>query len=128
MYSILPVDSCHGTTIVTSDCTIVTSGHNSITRTTFIQTIVLPKKLATGSIHDYLFCYCHLVGILFEISEKLFQNLWCMPLKQTNIDSNHNMRNPTAIQVGNGYKKSHVGLSWCSDMVLSTLIHIEIYM
>ncbi len=31
------------------------------------QTIVLPRKLATGSIHDYLFCYCPLVGILFEV-------------------------------------------------------------
>ncbi len=31
------------------------------------QTIVLPRKLATGSIHDYFFCYCPLVGILFEV-------------------------------------------------------------
>ncbi len=31
------------------------------------QTIVLPRKLATGSIHDYPFCYCPLVGILFEV-------------------------------------------------------------
>ncbi len=31
------------------------------------QTIVLPRTLATGSIHDYLFCYCPLVGILFEV-------------------------------------------------------------
>ncbi len=31
------------------------------------QTIVLPPKLATWSIHDYLFCYCPLVGILFEV-------------------------------------------------------------
>ncbi len=31
------------------------------------QAIVLPRKLATGSIHDYLFCYCPLVGILFEV-------------------------------------------------------------
>ncbi len=31
------------------------------------QTIVLPRKLATGSIHDYLFCYCPLVGILFKV-------------------------------------------------------------
>ncbi len=33
----------------------------------FDKTIVLPRKLATGSIHDYLFCYCPLVGILFEV-------------------------------------------------------------
>ncbi len=31
------------------------------------QTIVLPRKLATGSIHDYLFCNCPLVGILFKV-------------------------------------------------------------
>ncbi len=31
------------------------------------QTIVLPRKLTTGSIHDYLFCYCPLVCILFEV-------------------------------------------------------------
>ncbi len=31
------------------------------------QTIVLPRKLATGSLHDYLFFYCPLVGILFEV-------------------------------------------------------------
>ncbi len=29
--------------------------------------IVLPRKLATGSIHDYLFCNCPLVDILFEV-------------------------------------------------------------
>ncbi len=31
------------------------------------QTIVLPRKLTTGGIHDYLVCYCPLVGILFEV-------------------------------------------------------------
>ncbi len=72
---ILPVDSCHGTTIVMSDCTIVTSGHHGSIRThhlyqiivQFDKIIVLPKKRATGSIHDYLFCYSPLVGILFEV-------------------------------------------------------------
>ncbi len=33
----------------------------------FDKTIVLPRKHATGSIHDYLFCYCPLLGILFEV-------------------------------------------------------------
>ncbi len=34
----------------------------------FDKTIVLPRKLAKGSIHDSLFCYCPLVGIiLFEV-------------------------------------------------------------
>ncbi len=31
------------------------------------QTIVLPRKLLTGNIHDYLLCYCPLVDILFEV-------------------------------------------------------------
>ncbi len=31
------VDSCYGTTIVTSDCTIVTSGHHGSIETTFIS-------------------------------------------------------------------------------------------
>ncbi len=29
--------------------------------------IVVPCQLSTGSKHDYLFCYCPLVGILFEV-------------------------------------------------------------
>ncbi len=33
----------------------------------FDKTVVLPRKLATGSIHDYMFCYCLLEGILFEV-------------------------------------------------------------
>ncbi len=33
----------------------------------FDKTMVLPRKPATGSIHDYLFCYCPLVGIPFEV-------------------------------------------------------------
>ncbi len=33
----------------------------------FDKTIVFPRNLATGSIYDYLFCYCPLVGILFEV-------------------------------------------------------------
>ncbi len=31
------------------------------------QTIVLSRNIATGNIYDYLFCYCPLVGILFEV-------------------------------------------------------------
>ncbi len=30
-------------------------------------TIVVPWQLSTGSKHDYLFCYCPLVRILFEV-------------------------------------------------------------
>ncbi len=60
-------------TIVTSDCTNVTLGYHRSIRTfisnnsTIWQIIVLPRKLATGSIHDYLFCYYPLVGIPFEV-------------------------------------------------------------
>ncbi len=51
-----------------SDSTIVASGqHLYQTIVQFDITIVLPRKLATGSIHDYLFSYCPLVGILFEV-------------------------------------------------------------
>ncbi len=32
----------------------------------FDKTIVLPL-LVIGSIYDYLFCYCPLVGIIFEV-------------------------------------------------------------
>ncbi len=48
---LLPVDSCHGTTIVTSDCTIVTSEqHLYQPIVQFDKTLVLPRKHATGSI------------------------------------------------------------------------------
>ncbi len=30
-------------------------------------TIVVSWQLTTGSIHDYIFCYCRLVGILFDV-------------------------------------------------------------
>ncbi len=66
-----------------SDCTIVMSGQHLYqtivqfdktivfetkkTKQKNKQTIVLPRKLATGNIHDYLVCYCPLVGILFEV-------------------------------------------------------------
>ncbi len=30
-------------------------------------TIVVPWQLSTGSKHDYLICYCPLVGILFKV-------------------------------------------------------------
>ncbi len=53
---------------MTSDCTIVTSEqHLYQTIVQFDETIVLPRKFATGNIHDYLFWYCPLVGILFEV-------------------------------------------------------------
>ncbi len=65
---LLLVDNCHGYTIVTSDSIIVTSEqHLYQTIVQFDKTIVLPRKLATGNIHDYLFCHCPLVGILFEV-------------------------------------------------------------
>ncbi len=42
---------------------------------------VLPRKLATGSIHDYLLCYCPLVGILFEVLRISFNYIY---LQSTN--------------------------------------------
>ncbi len=45
----------------------MTSGHMVASEQHLYQTIVLPRKLATGIIHDYLFCYYLLVGILFEV-------------------------------------------------------------
>ncbi len=60
--------SCHDTTIVTwlyfcdiSPLTMVALEQH------LYQTIVLPRKLGTGSTHDYLFCYCPLEGMLFEV-------------------------------------------------------------
>ncbi len=51
-----------------SDCTIVTSEqHLHQTIVQFDKTMILPRKRATGNIHDHLFCYCPLVGILFEV-------------------------------------------------------------
>ncbi len=50
-------DSCHGTTIVMSYCTIVVTivaleQHLYQTIVQFDKTIVLPRKFATGRIHD----------------------------------------------------------------------------
>ncbi len=42
------------------------------------QTIVLPRKLTTGSIYDYLFCYCLLVGILFEVLRIIVQRAFIL--------------------------------------------------
>ncbi len=53
---------------MTSDSTIVTSEqHLYQTIVQFDKTIVLSRKLATGNIHDYLFCYSPLVVILFAV-------------------------------------------------------------
>ncbi len=55
-------------TIVSSNCTIV--WYKCCSGVTIVQcdvTIVVRWQPSTGSIHDYLFCYCPLVGILFEV-------------------------------------------------------------
>ncbi len=39
----------------------------------FDKTKVLPRKLATGSIPDNIFCDCPIVGILFEVLRIDFQ-------------------------------------------------------
>ncbi len=36
--------------------------------------IVVPWQLSTGSKDDYLFCYCPLVGILFEVLRIILAN------------------------------------------------------
>ncbi len=37
----------------------------------FYNTIQLPRKLATGNIHDYLFYYFSLMGILSEVLKRI---------------------------------------------------------
>ncbi len=66
-----------------SYCNIVTSGHFYQTIEQFDKTIVFPRKLATGSIHDYRFCYCPLVGILFEVLRIAISVLYIPGLEQT---------------------------------------------
>ncbi len=48
---------------------LVSEQHLFQTIVQFDKTIGLSRKLATGSIHDYLFCYCPLVGIQFDYWE-----------------------------------------------------------
>ncbi len=70
---ILPVDSWHGTSIVISYLLLWQQ-----------VTIVLPRKLAIGSIHDYLF-----VGILFEV----LRFIWDVAMKnalERNASSHNN--------------------------------------
>ncbi len=73
---------------MTSDSTIVTSEqHLYQTIVQFDKTIVLPRKLATGNIHDYLFYYCPLVGILFEELriQALLRNLFDLTFLKSDI-------------------------------------------
>ncbi len=51
----------HQVTMVSSEQHL----HSTIAQ--FDKTMVLPRKRATGSILDYMFRYCPLVGVLFEI-------------------------------------------------------------
>ncbi len=37
-------------------------------------TIAVPCQLSTGSIQDYLFWYCPIVGILFEVQHVIQEN------------------------------------------------------
>ncbi len=57
---------------------MVTWCHNST-----ICTIVLWWQLSTGSLHDYIFCYCPIVGILFKVMRILcpsgFLSFWSPP-------------------------------------------------
>ncbi len=56
-----------GNTIVLSNCTIVWYKCPDVTIVQYDITIVVPWQLPTQSQHDYLFCYCPLVDILFEV-------------------------------------------------------------
>ncbi len=44
------------------------------------QTVILPRKLITGSIHDYLLCYCLIAGILFEVLRIDYVAKWQLQL------------------------------------------------
>ncbi len=52
---------------------MVASEHLYQTIVHFDKSIVLHRKFATGSIHDYLFCYCPLEGILFDVLRIVFE-------------------------------------------------------
>ncbi len=57
----------HQIVLLWHQVTLVASEYLYRTIVQFNKIVVLPRKLATGNIHDYHFCYCPLVGILFEI-------------------------------------------------------------
>ncbi len=70
-----------------SNCTIV--WYKCWCDITIVQsdvTIVVPWQLSTGSEHDYLFCYCPLVGIQFEVLRNSVSDFfywracWFLPL------------------------------------------------
>ncbi len=50
----------------------------------FDKTIVLHRKLASRSTHGYIFCYCPLVGILFEVL-RIVNYLFVLTKKETYI-------------------------------------------
>ncbi len=65
---ILPVARFLGNTIVLSNWIIV--WYKCCSHVTIVQpdvTMAVPWQLSTGSKHDYFFCDCPLVGILFEL-------------------------------------------------------------
>ncbi len=83
---LLSVDSCHGTNIVMSDCTIVTSGHLRSIRTTIISNNITTQKTCNRKYTWIPFCYWPL-GILFEVLRidcysicNVFYNIiqWCI--------------------------------------------------
>ncbi len=83
---ILPVACFLSNTIDLSNCTIVRDKRCS--DVTIVQsdvTIVVPWQQSTGSKHYYIFCYCPLVGILFEVvrignlSDPTLEIKWLLP-------------------------------------------------
>ncbi len=69
-----------------SDCNIVTSEQHLYQTTVQVdKTIGLPTKRTTGNIHDYLLCYCPLVGFLFEVLRITI----CLIVRQSHLLSPH---------------------------------------
>ncbi len=72
---------------------VVASGqHLYQTIEQFDRTIVLPRELATGSIHDNLLCYCPLMSILSEVLRNS-SNLATYIVTVSNINSKKEYEN-----------------------------------
>ncbi len=64
---LLPVDSCHGTTIVMSDCTIVKSGHHGSIRTKYVSNSSITQKT----------CNSKYIWLPFLILPPSGYSIWC---------------------------------------------------
>ncbi len=57
------------------------------------QTIVLLRKLATGSIHDYICCYCPLVGKQIMLESKAETGNTCKKINKRFVSINRSKFN-----------------------------------